>query len=263
MTLSVTSVDPRLWALLTRLGEADILLPAALLAAAALFFQAHSRRLATRWTSLIFGAALLTTASKLAFIGWGVGWAAMDFTGISGHAMFAAAIYPVLLTNILPGDARGKHRLALALGCALALLIGLTRLVLGVHSLSEVVSGLLLGGAVSALTLSAAGPVAALRRPMIPGLLVLWMALTPFQLPASQTHSLVTRLALAMSGHEAPFTRADLLSRQRRDASGVLRVQAPCNGSLFALGRADRMRLADELAGRHLRAWLVLATQEA
>ncbi len=91
------------WLLLTRLGEAPILLPAAMLALWALSRHAAGRRLALGWLGSLGSAVFLTTATKVAFIGWGLGWPAIDFTGISGHAMFAAAVYPLLFGTWAPG----------------------------------------------------------------------------------------------------------------------------------------------------------------
>ena len=85
------------WHLLTRLGEMQILLPAALLAMLAMFRRPEARPLAGWWGVFLMTAALITTASKVAFMGWGLGSAELDFTGISGHAMFAAAVYPLLI----------------------------------------------------------------------------------------------------------------------------------------------------------------------
>ena len=211
--------DVPFWHLITRLGEAEILLPAALLTAAALFARRRTRNLALGWVLMLSLAVTLTTASKLAFIGWGLGWAAINFTGVSGHAMFSSAIYPVLMLTLVPGRSRRRWQLSLALGCALALLVGISRLVVGAHSPSEVLAGWLLGGAVTAATLAFYETTALALRPIVPALLLAWVAVTPFQLHASQTHSLVTRLALAMSGHEAPFTRAELLRHSRHQST--------------------------------------------
>ena len=79
--------------------------------------------------------------------------------------------------------------------------------VLQAHSWSEVVAGLALGGAVSAAALAGAAVPAARLRPLVAVALLLWLALVPFALPASQSHLWLTRLALAMSGHAAPFVR--------------------------------------------------------
>jgi hypothetical protein len=49
-------------------------------------------------------AATLVTATKMAFMGFGWGIASIDFTDMSGHAMLAAAIYPVLAVVFVPPD---------------------------------------------------------------------------------------------------------------------------------------------------------------
>ena len=56
-----------------------------------------------------------TTASKVAFIGWGLGLSALDFTGISGHAMIASAVYPLLL-GTLAANLIGGYLMGLAMG---------------------------------------------------------------------------------------------------------------------------------------------------
>jgi hypothetical protein len=201
-----------IWQVLTRLGEAEILIPAAVLLMLVLMAQSATRRFAFIWLALTTVATLMTTASKLAFIGWGLGWADFNFTGVSGHAMFAAAIYPVLMLVLLPRGAWTGRNFSLALGAALALLVGLSRLVVGAHSESEVLAGWLLGGAASALSIRLGRPPVTAVYPAVPMILVVWFLVLPLKLPGSQTHSMVTRLALAMSGHAVPFTR----SQQKR-----------------------------------------------
>src|SRR5450631_2630711 len=115
------------WHLLTRLGEAQILLPAALLALVTMLRHPDSRSLAAWWMALLGLAAFVTTASKVAFIGWGIGWPELNFTGISGHAMFAAAVFPLLLGTLATGAARAGRHLAIVVGCALAALVGASR----------------------------------------------------------------------------------------------------------------------------------------
>jgi membrane-associated phospholipid phosphatase len=195
------------WPLLTRLGEMQIVLPAALLAALSLEFFSGARRLAVWWMLLLGLAALITTASKIAFIGWGLGWARLDFTGFSGHAMFAAAAYPVLFGTLASHLSTTGQRVAIMAGFVLALLIGVSRIMVGAHTPSEVIFGLMLGGAASATALLLAHRV---RTPIPPALvfvLVAWLLLTPIGAPSSDTHSVVTRLSLMVSGHKAPYTR--------------------------------------------------------
>ena len=89
--------DFQYWPLLTRLGEMQLLVPAACVAIWRMHREADARPLAAWWLLALAVATLITTASKVAFIGWGVGSASLNFTGISGHAMFAGAIFPVLM----------------------------------------------------------------------------------------------------------------------------------------------------------------------
>jgi hypothetical protein len=220
-------IDPEAlhwWRLITRLGEAQILGPAALLAALALLRRPGARPLATRWMTLLSLAVFVTTASKVAFIGWGIGSAELDFTGISGHAMFAAAIYPVLLATLTGAASPAARWFAVVAGIALALLIGISRLVLGAHSPSEVFAGWLVGGAASVIALTMEVHAPGRVGVVIPVVVALWLVLMPVQAPASGTHTMVTRLALALSGHKTPYTRGAMLHelrRRQRDAHGV------------------------------------------
>jgi hypothetical protein len=61
------------WHFITRLGEVQLLLPAALLACLSLLNQPATRLVAIHWLQALIVAAGLTLASKIAFIGWGLG----------------------------------------------------------------------------------------------------------------------------------------------------------------------------------------------
>jgi membrane-associated phospholipid phosphatase len=202
------------WLFVTRLGEAQILLPAALLLSAWLARRVAGRPLVQWWLALLAAAAAITTATKLAFLGWGIGIAAIDFTGVSGHAMFAAAVYPLLTAALSAPHAPGWRRLAIGCGYALALLVAVSRVVVGAHSASEAVAGFALGGLASAAALWFGHPPAA-RTPLLLSMgLAAWLSLTPVHAPPSNTHGIVTRLALALSGRDQPYTRHDLLKRR-------------------------------------------------
>ena len=198
------------WRAVTRLGEAQILLPAALLAAA--WLARHGERAtAARWLGAVAAAAALTTATKLAFIGWGLGGsAALDFTGLSGHAMFAAAIFPPLLCTVAAPAGGFTPPRAVACGVLLALVIAVSRVATGEHSLSESVAGALVGGAASVVALAGAASPRRPARRWLALLLAAWLLTTPAGAPPSRTHGWVTQLALALSGRDTPYTRADL-----------------------------------------------------
>ncbi len=219
------SPDPQnsllFWHLLTRLGEMQILLPAALLAMLTMLRRPEARPLAGWWGVLLMVAALITTASKLAFMGWGIGSAELDFTGISGHAMFAAAVYPLLLGTLASHISTTGQRLAVGAGFVLALLVGLSRLEVGAHSVSEVMAGLLLGGAVSVTTIARAGLPRAVMGMVLPALVAVWLLVMPVHAAPTKTHNLVTRLSLMLSGHSTPYTRASLLRAKRHSTPPI------------------------------------------
>lgn len=208
------------WNVITRLGEAQILLPTALLLALWLARRGHSKRLAITWLLGIAAAASVTTLSKVAFIGYGWGWPAIDFTGVSGHAMFAAAIYPlagIAVASALAGPhAEPWQRVGLTAGVTLALLVAVSRVLIGVHSWSEVLVGLAVG-AVATLVALFAERMPMVRPPLwVPLVFGVWIAITTGYAPPSTTHGLVTRLSLAVSGRNDPYTRGDMHAAWQR-----------------------------------------------
>ena len=198
------------WHVLTRLGEAQILLPAAALSLLVLVRQRQGWPLARWWVGMLAVAVCMTTASKLAFIGWGIGWPALDFTGISGHAMFAAAVYPLLFATLVPPRPPAWPWLAMAAGATLALLVGISRVTVHAHSWSEVVAGLMLGGLAGAVALVRGRLLGCRTSLWVPLATAAWLATMPLHAPASQSHALVTRLAMTLSGRPKPYSRDDM-----------------------------------------------------
>jgi membrane-associated phospholipid phosphatase len=205
------SMALQFWNLLTRWGEAQILLPAVLLLSLPALRTADSRASIGRWWLGLAVATAITTATKLAFIGWGIGIASLNFTGISGHAMFAAAVHPMLAALLTSQLAASTQRAAFVGALVLALVVGFSRIEVGAHSLSEVIAGLALGCGVSAwATWQRALPRYA-TAPWYLLLIVVWLVITPVHTPQSQTHHWVTRLSLVLAEREIPHTRAELL----------------------------------------------------
>lgn len=198
------------WIAVTRLGDGQFLLPAALLAAWWLAWRLRAGATARAWIGLLALAIAVTTASKLAFMGWGVGVASLNFTGFSGHAMFAGAVYPMLARIGAINAPTPLQKLAYALGVALALLIAVSRLEVNAHSVSEVVTGSLLGLAASGLALRWHPIPSRSATLWVPVLLTVCVMAIPMKLPPSLTHQMVTQLALSLSQRDLPYTRADL-----------------------------------------------------
>lgn len=68
-------------------------------------------------------ASLATTASKVAFMGWGIGLPEIDFTGISGHTMLAMAVYPLLFATLASQLSPQYQRVPVGAGFVLALMV--------------------------------------------------------------------------------------------------------------------------------------------
>ena len=200
------------WEFVTRFGEAQLLTPTAL-ALGVWLAWIGAKRSAGLWLGLFGFAFALTSATKIAFIGWGVGIPRLNFTGISGHAMHAAAVLPLLLHSLAAARGRATRGAAVAAGYAAAALVALSRFVLGAHSPSESVIGFALGGAASALTLVLAHLPARAPPHTLGFVLVAAQMLNSLAAPSVRTHDIVTRVALALSGHERPYTRAMLRKR--------------------------------------------------
>lgn len=211
------------WALYTRLGEAQILLPAMAAAVLWLAWGRATRPLAAAWTACGLTAVGVTTASKVAFMGWAVGIAALDFTGFSGHSMSAALVLPVLARLAAGHAPRPWPRLAIALGYLLAVAVAVSRVVVGVHSSSEVVAGFMLGATASALALRATQAPARLPPPWLLTAVAAWLMVWPLGGPMSPAHDIVTSLALRLSGNSTPYTREDMHrdAQLRRDAGAL------------------------------------------
>ena len=201
---------------ITRFGEMGIILPLA--AALSLWMVVSTRaiRPALRWLVPLGLAVGLTSLSKIAFIGWGLGIAAIDFTGFSGHAMFSSAIYPVLgYTLAAQWSRQPQPRIfAMLAGYALALVIGWSRVHIQVHSVSEVVAGLALGASASGWTIWRMSQNLAIPNPHPHRWVLLalmgWLAVMPVHAAPSKSHDIVTRLALSLAAHQKAFRRADL-----------------------------------------------------
>lgn len=215
------------WHTVTRFGEAQLLLPALLAVTAWLALRAGAARVALVWLATTGVAALLTTASKVAFIGYGVGYAPLDFTGISGHAMFSAAILPLLARETVGAAHPRWHAPAVLAGLALAALVAVSRVKVHAHSPSECWIGFGLGAASSLLALRAAE----LPKASAPKKLVLivgvWLAVAVAGAPPSRTHDWVTRLSVALADCAQPYTREAM----HRDWQ---RRQPPLNGQPLA-----------------------------
>lgn len=198
-----------LWPVVTHLGSSSLMLPIFGIALAGLWYAGHVAA-ARIWLLALAVASGITLVSKCLFLGWGIGIAALNFTGVSGHTLLAASIFPVLCHWLFVPPSVGRYP-GVVVGLLLAALIGVSRVVLGAHSVSEVVIAGWMGLVVSGLTVRALPHGA--RAPWFARLspLVLLLALHTSTATYLPSHAWEVRLALYLSGHDRPFQRHDLL----------------------------------------------------
>lgn len=194
------------WNQITFIGDTVVMLPAAALILAWLLVG-RAWSAALLWSVLFSAGLLLVLASKIAYIGWGIGIDALDFTGFSGHAMRAAAVLPVLGSLLLMRATRPIWFAGIALGVAAGILVTVSRVVLDQHSMSEAVSGAMLGSAAGLGYIYLARTLATPRRnPWLIALGIVVLLPTSHAEPAP-TNRWVTAAALYLSGHDLPYER--------------------------------------------------------
>ena len=208
------------WAFFSGFGGAAVMLPLAAAIACWLWF-AFPWRVPVLWLGLTGAACAVVACTKVAFLGWGLGILAIDFTGISGHTMLSTAVIPVLFYVALLPAPRAVRIMGLFAGLALGALVGLSRLALQAHSVSEIVTGCILGAAVSvAFIRSIHRRVPQRCAPLLAplSLLLLTASLHGLRVP---TQHWVTQIALTLSGHERPYIRALWKTNRPHEKAGM------------------------------------------
>lgn len=207
------------WQLISFFGDSTVLLPSAAALFIVLMLRKTSRLLAWQW-SLLFGiTGAIVCASKLAFMGWGLGIRKLDYTGFSGHSALSAAFWPIFLWLLSARFSAGWQKAAVATGYILAAVVGYSRLVIHAHSVSEVIAGLLLGAAGSALFLLLQNALltAIIRQYHRGGIACLVMVPLILLHSGSKapTQTLLGQIATAIGPLDKPFTREDLHKQAR------------------------------------------------
>lgn len=185
------------------LGDLEVALPLAA-ALGTWLLAAGAWRTALRW-GLCFGAAVvLVGGSKIAFLGWGAGLAALEFKALSGHATVVTALYPMLAWVLLYRQGHAASRVGLAAGLGLGAVVAALLVVEGEHTGAEALGGWLLGAAVSLTGIALSRELRTAR--LLPGL---WWSLPVFVVGAWLMESAhvgywMVRVALALSGNSRP-----------------------------------------------------------
>ncbi|SIT43049.1 PA-phosphatase like phosphoesterase [Paraburkholderia piptadeniae] len=205
-----------LWYLITSFGGAGLTLPLAF-AIALWLAVGYSWKLAAGWLFLLGVAVALVTATKVAFLGWGVGVRVWDFTGLSGHAMLATAVYPVAAFLVLLPAPPAMRVAGVALALFGGALVSFSRVVIEAHSPSEAITGCIVGALTALVFIRIAWNATPGRVSIVPVALSLMFIALGLHNVHVPTHRWVTHLALKVSGHDRPFVRGSW--RPLRDTS--------------------------------------------
>jgi PAP2 superfamily. len=196
-----------MWHHITSFGDSALLLPLIAWLGIVLALT-PSKRDAVRWGIAAIACGGIVALSKLLFMAWGIGPPGLDYTGLSGHTALSVLTWPSLAAVLARHARRPVRWLAIAAGACLGLAVGISRLALEVHSVSEVIMGAALGMIVAAwfirgLARHDASPAwhAAL---LGIGCVVLWLVFYGRVFPSQH---LLKDIAIWVSGHSHVFTR--------------------------------------------------------
>jgi membrane-associated phospholipid phosphatase len=186
------------WQFITHLGSASLLLPFFGIALIELWFSRQKSAIYLWIVALAIGV-IVTLISKIRFLGWEFGIASLNFTGISGHAILATSIIPIVAYAFSGVFNEKTKNIGFWIGLILSHFVGISRIILGMHRLSEVVSGWIIGLTVGVFALSAMKYHQQRYAYLHLTIMVFLIALgstTPNYLP---THDLEIKLALYLS----------------------------------------------------------------
>ncbi|AMM17157.1 phosphoesterase [Burkholderia sp. PAMC 28687] len=196
-----------LWLSITSVGSVGVMIPLAIVVAVWLALG-YPWRYAACWLLVLGGASGLVFLTKLAFMGWGIGVRELDFTGISGHAMISSAVLPVALFVACLPERQWVRALGVVLGLLIGIVVGVSRILLNAHSLSEVVTGCGLGALTALLFVAYAWRAESGKlspAPVAVSLAIVAVVLHGIPVP---TQRWITDIALQLSGRDQPFIRA-------------------------------------------------------
>lgn len=194
------------WMNISSLADISTMAPAAAIIAIG-FIIGRSWRAAFWWCLLFSVGMSLVLVTKIAFVGWGVGIRALDFTGFSGHAMRATAVAPVLCYLLLQKAQPPVRHLGVLFGILFGALIAISRLALHAHSVSEAVAGCALGAAVSLGFIWIIGSAHKfIFNPLVVAVFMASLLIVPFAEP-TPTQRWIVEISLFISGHDRPYVR--------------------------------------------------------
>lgn len=200
-----------LWNILTYFGDSMLILPTGIILALFMLWKADSPATTLIWLITLGISGLAVSISKLLFLAWGIGSSTLNFTGFSGHTTMSATLWPVMFWLISQRFSPDRSRLMIAVGYFIAIMVGFSRLALLAHSVSEVISGLILGSLCSGIFLYTQRNCDIRYFTFTPLLFLLILPLSLMSIgKKAPTQQLIEHLATQITGKQ-PWTRAKLL----------------------------------------------------
>ncbi len=165
---------------LTDFADQAVILPLVFAIAITLAVQGW-RRGALIWLAVVAVTFFATMALKLAFMACSPVFGGLDIHSPSGHVAAAAVVTGGLAAMLTP-----RRTSILPAALLAGIVIGVSRLALGVHTVPEVIAGALIGLAGAAALLRFAGPPPKLKIvPLIGGIVVVAAVVHGLPLPAA------------------------------------------------------------------------------
>jgi membrane-associated phospholipid phosphatase len=159
---------------LTDFADQKLTLPLSLIVACA-FALSGWKRGALAWIGVVAGVLAIMAVLKIVFVSCGWRWAGGAMQSPSGHTATAALLYGGFALIFIRPHGRLRHALPL-IPISVAVIFGLSRLALHLHSVAEVLGGGLIGTAGALLLPRLAGPPPphiTLRHVLVPAALVI------------------------------------------------------------------------------------------
>jgi membrane-associated phospholipid phosphatase len=164
---------------LTDFADQAVIIPVVLAVAVTLAIQGW-RRGAFVWLLVVAGTFFTTLAAKLMFLACSPLFGPVDVHSPSGHVAASTVVAGGLAAMLT-----GRRASILPAAVLAAIVIGLSRLVLGMHSLPEVIVGAAIGLTGAVALLRFAGPTPRLRvAPLVAVVVIVAMLFHGLHLPA-------------------------------------------------------------------------------
>ena len=190
---------------LLHLGDIELTLPLAV-ATGVWLLAARAWRAAAAWTVLYGGTIALVGGSKIAYMGWGIDIAVLDFKAFSGHAAGVTAVYPVLGYLLCRPAGRSAGLAAAGAGLALGLVMAVALVGQDEHAVAEAAAGWLLGACASVGTVYQSEPQGVAPGPAAALCAVALFCVSALLMQSAHVGYWMIKVALALSGKTRPYS---------------------------------------------------------